>query len=227
MVMEHDFLSQFPAKTAEYLLALSYLVCFTLFWRYMSAKPSEATVARPVQTDFQIPDGIWVHPGHAWARLDGALATVGIDDFGHKLVGKVSGIEVPPVGTQLSQGDHAWSLSIGGKRVQMLSPVNGTVVEVNEKASADPTALHDPYGLGWIARVKTTRPSADTKQLLYGAAARNHVRDAFESLLARASPELGAVAHDGGVPVHGLAQAISPEHWDAIAREHFLTGEAS
>ena len=229
--MEFDFLAQFPAKTAEYLIALSYLALFAAFWRFMSKAPAtqEATAdnRRTAAADFTVPDGIQLHPGHAWLRMDTeACATVGVDDFAQKLLGPITRVELPQKGTVLLQGEPAWHLRVGDKRVPMLSPVDGMVTEVNAELSRVPEALSDPYGEGWLVKVKPTRPEADTHQLLRGATAKRYVQDAFESLLRRASPDLGAVAHDGGVPIHGFARAVDPEQWDAIAREHFLTGDA-
>ena len=229
--MEFDFLAQFPAKTAEYLIALGYLACFALFWRFLDRQPhtaaSAATERHPAASDFAVPDGVLLHPGHAWLRMDTlASATVGADDFAQRLVGPITRVELPHKGAVLLQGEPAWYFQVGDKQVPMLSPVDGMVTEVNSELARVPEALSDPYGEGWLVRVKPTRPEADTHQLLRGATAKRYVQDAFESLLRRASPELGAVAHDGGVPIHGLARAIDKEHWDVIAREHFLTGDA-
>ncbi len=231
--MEFDFLAQFPAKTAEYLIALSYLALFAAFWRFMDKSPhtAEAKAQEPAShsaaVDFTVPDGVLLHPGHAWLRMDaGATATVGADDFAQRLVGPVTRVQLPSKGAVLLQGEPAFYLQVGDKQVPMLSPVDGMVTEVNAELARVPEALTDAYGEGWLVKVKPTRPEADTHQLLRGATAKRYVQDAFESLLRRASPELGAVAHDGGVPINGLARAIDPEHWDQIAREHFLTGDA-
>lgn len=232
--MEHDFLAQFPAKMTEYLLSLTYLVLFMGFWRFLNPKQAEKQIAatvpagkRPEPIDFEIPIGVWLHPGHSWARLSDDLATIGIDDFGRRLVGDIDRVELPRVGQQLRQGEPAWRFQVDGRTVEMLSPVDGVVIEANDRVARDPTTLADPYGDGWIARVRPTRPTINKRQLLFGRTASHFERDAFDTLLAKASPELGAVAHDGGLAVNGLAQAISPDHWDALVRAQFLTEERS
>lgn len=231
--MEHDFLAQFPAKMTEYLLSLAYLVAFLGLWRYVNpekAKRVPATVPagkKQEPFEFEIPEGVWLHPGHSWARLSDDLATIGIDDFGRRLVGDIETVELPRIGQQLRQGEPAWRFTLDGRTVEMLSPVDGVVIEQNARVARDPQILRDPYGEGWIAKVRPTRATVNKHQLLFGRTATYYEREAFEQLLAKASPDIGRVAHDGGVAVNGLAQAISPENWDTLVRSQFLTEERS
>ncbi len=224
--MESDFLAQFPAKTAEYLLALSYLVSFVYFWRYISKEPQPAAApaTRSRHSDFAVPANVLLHPGHAWLRMDGEVATAGIDDFAQRLVGPVSQVELPEEGATLVQGQPAWQLTVDGRQISMVSPVDGTVVAVNPRLAHEATTLRDPYGEGWLVKVRPTRAHDQSVPLVRGDGARQFMQDAFEALLRRASPQLGPVAHDGGAPIHGFARALDPDKWDELAREHFLTG---
>ncbi len=232
--MGHDFLSNYSAKLLEYGLAIGYLLLFIPFWRYVQggkreqpalARAAEAAreAARAAAAWFTVPDKVWVHPGHSWARVesDGAV-TVGLDDFARKLVGPLSRVELPAAGAQVAQGEAAVALGADSKKVAMLAPVDGTVVAVN-RAASEPRHLDDPYGEGWLYRVKPSRLNANLKQLLSGAAARRWLEETGESLAARLSPEVGHVLQDGGAPVNGIAQAIDPAHWDEVARHYFLS----
>jgi hypothetical protein len=105
----------------------------------------------------------------------------------------------------------------------MLSPVDGTVVAVNPAAKGDAAALADPYGAGWLFKVKAPRLTANLRQLLAPPQALRMVEDAGEALVRRMSPELGQVLQDGGAPVHGIARALAGDGWEALAREFFLT----
>lgn len=224
------------ARALEYLVAVSYLLLFVPFWRWIDRPVPKTAVARAplplrlparIASWFQVPDGIHFHPGHAWAReeADGSVV-VGLDDFAGRLVGPPEAIRLPGAGAGLSQGEKGWALAAAGRSVGMLSPVDGTVEAVNEEALRHPEVVaRDPYGAGWLLRVRPTRLGANLKQLVSGEAARRWMDGAEAVLHASASAGLGPVAADGGVPVPGIAREIDPEAWDRIAGQFFLTGE--
>jgi glycine cleavage system H lipoate-binding protein len=247
--MAQDFLSLYPAKLMEYGLAIGYLLLFVPFWRYVQggrlaaaaagvreapgpraaavvareARPAGATALRPTAGWFQVPAGIHLHPGHTWARLEkDGLVTIGIDDFAHKLVGPAT-VDLPALGARVAQGEPALALCDEGRAVPMLSPVDGTVVAVNPVAKAGAAALADPYGAGWLFKVKAPRLTANLRQLNAPAQALRLAEDAAEALVRRMNPELGRVLQDGGTPVHGIARALAGDDWEALAREFFLT----
>jgi glycine cleavage system H lipoate-binding protein len=147
-----------------------------------------------------------------------------MDDFAQKLVGEVSGVKLPEVGARLGQGEKAWSLVADSKSVDMLSPVDGIVVAVNEQMAATPGRLNqDPYGDGWLLRVKSPRLTANLKQLLSGSLAKRWMEEVCETLRMMMDPELGRVYQDGGLPIDGMARGLNPSGWDAVARTFFLT----
>jgi glycine cleavage system H lipoate-binding protein len=239
--MEHGFLSVYSAKLAEYLLAIGYLLLFIPFWRYVQGgkrAPALAAAARGVTAQrataraarapagpgwFHVPDGVFLHPGHTWARLEAdGLVAVGADDFAHKLVGAAH-VALPGPGDHLRQGEPAFEIGDGEKTVPMLSPVDGTVVAVNAAAKREPDGLADPYGASWLFKVKAPRLAANLRQLMRESAARRFMADAEAALSLRLAPELGAVLQDGGAPVHGIARALAGDDWDETARQLFLT----
>lgn len=237
--MPHDILSVFSAKAVEYPLALLYLALFVPFWRYVNGgrkalaeRRATAPVARAKTPAFRaagvfdVPDAVHFHPGHSWARIDAGVVLAGMDDFAHKLVGPARMMDALEPGATITQGERAWTL-VGedGRTVDMLAPVDGTVVEVNRRALESPAlAAADPYGDGWLLKVRASRPAVNLKQLLSGSMARRWTEDSWESLL-RLNPEVGPVSIDGGQPVIGMARAADPEYWDQVAREFFLTRE--
>jgi glycine cleavage system H protein len=247
--MAYDLLSVYPAKSLEYLLAVSYLLLFIPFWRYVqgagraaatlhvSAPAHAAAAAKAASAPalpralpqpayagwFRVPTGVHLHPGHTWARLEpDGLVAVGVDDFAHKLVGPGMA-DLPALGDQVKQGEAAIALGDGARKVGMLSPVDGTVVAVNARAREMADALDDTYGAGWLFKVKAPRLGANLHQLLTDGAARRFLEDASERLAARMSPELGRVLQDGGAPIDGIAHALAGEQWDELARTFFLT----
>ncbi len=243
--MTHDFLSIYPAKLMEYGLAIGYLLLFIPVWRYVqgsrreapatagahaapgaraaAARPAGATALRTTAGWFHVPAGVRLHPGHTWARLESdGVVTVGIDDFAHKLVGPAT-VDLPALGTRVAQGEPALALCDEGCSVPMLSPVDGTVVAVNPAVKGDAAALDDPYGAGWLFKVKAPRLTANLRQLHATDAANRMLEEAGEALVRRMDPELGRLLQDGGAPVHGIARALAGDRWEAMARELFLT----
>jgi glycine cleavage system H lipoate-binding protein len=232
-----DFLASYDAKVAEYLLALCYLLLFVPMWRFVhgSARAAEATVgagarapalaARPAAASlgwFHAPDGVALHPGHAWARAgaDG-LVTVGIDDFASKLVDPER-VVLPSQGDRVLEGQPAFAVGDWVTTVPVLSPVAGEVVEVNATAAEAPGALHDPYGAGWLFKVRVAEP-LERARLMAGDAARAFLERSAEALALRLNPELGHVLQDGGTPVHGIARALAGDGWATMARHFFRT----
>jgi hypothetical protein len=104
--------------------------------------------------------------------------------------------------------------------VKIVSPVDGEVIAYN----AEPAA--EPYGQGWLFRVRPTDWKRSKAQLLDGQAARDWLEEQGRRLASRLSPEPVPVLQDGGAPVHGIAREIDPEHWDDVAREFFRTQES-
>lgn len=231
-MMPHDIFTMYSAKAIEYLIAVVFMLLFIPFWRFVNSGPAARVAAlavRPARVPrlaewFAVPERVFFHPGHAWARVDGdGLVTAGMDDFAQKLIGPLGGIRLPAVGARLAQGEPGWSLQADGRSVDMLSPVDGIVVDVNRGATRPGAPAPDPYQEGWLVKVRPTRLSANVKSLLGGEAARRWTAAAADALRGRLSPELGLAYQDGGVPVHGIARSLEPTHWDQLAREFFLT----
>lgn len=220
------------AKAMEYLLGITFLVLFTGFWRYATgganvAEPATLRVMPrlPLLDMFRVPEGVMFHPGHAWVRADApGMATIGMDDFAQQLVGPISSVSLPQLGTTLEQGSRGWRLQADGKSVDMLSPITGRVVALNDAIVQNPAELNDdPFGRGWLMKIEAPRLTANTKQLLRGRAARNLMESSWDELSAMLSPEVGMVMHDGGMPVKGLARTVDEENWDAVARRFLLS----
>ncbi len=231
-MIPHDFMTMHAAKMVEYLIAIGYLLLFIPFWRFVNGRPEPETVAvpavRPVAAFkqwFAAPEGLFFHPGHAWLRVDGPdIVTIGFDDFAAKMVGTPSALNLPPVGAGLTQGEPGWALVADGKTIDMLSPVDGVVVAINEQARRSPAAAHaQPYGNGWLLKVRNSNLAANLKQLLSGRLAQRWIEDLTDGLRGDVVPALGQVYEDGGVVVDGLARTMDPDAWDEVARRFFLT----
>src|SRR3974377_2259631 len=111
---------------------------------------------------FSVPENLRYHPGHTWALSESPnLVRIGMDDFASKLTGKLENITLPQRGKWIRQGQKIWTLHRNGVAVDMVSPIEGSIAEINEVAARDPElARKDPYGEGWLVTVQS--PDAKT-----------------------------------------------------------------
>jgi glycine cleavage system H lipoate-binding protein len=80
------------------------------------------------------------------------LVRVGLDDFASKLIGKIESVALPQRGRWVRQGQKIWTIFRDGKSVDMVSPIEGTVTDINEAVVKNPELVRrDPYGEGWGA----------------------------------------------------------------------------
>jgi glycine cleavage system H lipoate-binding protein len=213
----------FATKGVEYLLVLSFLAALVLFWRMLVKAPSSAGGAG--STWFHFPRDAWFHPGHSWARPgpDG-LVRVGIDDFAQKLIGAPTAVELPAPGARMVQGARGPRFRFGARAIDLFSPIDGEVVERNDALFAAPGLINaDPYGAGWLVKVRPERLESNLGNLLHEASAGAWMAAAEESLRARMAPGLGAVLQDGGVPIVGIARNVFGAGWEDVAEELLLT----
>ncbi len=226
------YVDLFATKGIEYLLVIGFLLALTPFWRILRA-PARAgmEVVRRAMASvaqwFSLPEGLFYHQGHSWLVPQGAeLVKVGVDDFAQKLVGRSNKITLPKVGSRIEQGEVGWKLDVGKKNVDMLSPVSGSVVAVNKDIVTNPDLINqDPYGKGWLVMVKPDNKRATVKNLLTGKVATAWMDKTADELREKMGSEIGTVYQDGGLPVSGIAKALSPDAWDKIASEFLLTHE--
>ena len=106
------------------------------------------------------PDDLRYHPEHDWARVDGEEAVLGITWFAQDALGELVHFEAPEVGATLSK-DASYAEVESVKAVSdVVSPLSGEVLEVNQKVVDEPeTVNEDPYGDGWLVRIRIADPS--------------------------------------------------------------------
>ncbi len=106
-------------------------------------------------------------PSGAWALADGHRIRVGMTDFLQQLNGDVAFAEVKPEGTAVAAGDEVATIETIKANVEVLSPVGGTVVEVNPAMELSPEAINqDPYGDGWLVVLEAADWPMDRESLL-------------------------------------------------------------
>jgi glycine cleavage system H protein len=174
---------------------------------------------------YQLPEALYYHHGHTWARvLDTDTVVVGIDDFARRLIGPTRTVRTPEVGTWLQQGDKVFALTTDGREAELVSPVDGEVLAVNPELTGNPALpTDDPYGRGWLLKVRPTRLTANLRSLLSGRLARRWTEDAREALDLQLMALSGSVLQDGGEPVADFARHLPAEDWKRLVGEFLLT----
>ncbi|MDX2437594.1 MAG: glycine cleavage system protein GcvH [Acidobacteriota bacterium] len=99
---------------------------------------------------------------HEWARVEGDLVVVGISHYAQDQLGEVVYVEVPDVGFDATAAEELGTLESVKAVSEYNSPVNGEVIEVNERLEDEPNLVNeDPYGEGWLAKIKGSIEGCD------------------------------------------------------------------
>lgn len=191
-----------------------------------SALPAAPPAPEPVWVaGYQLPEGLHYHRGHTWARvLDPKTILVGIDDFARKLMGSARDVNLPEVGSWVRQGGRAFEVGVNGRKAAFIAPVEGQVVEVNSAVTADPeVATQDPYGRGWLMKIRVKDMGTNLRNLMSGSLARRWTQDSREGLELRLMALSGSVLQDGGERVDDFARHLSDDEWKRLVGEFLLT----
>jgi glycine cleavage system H protein len=130
-----------------------------------------------VPAEESYPDDLYYHSEHDWARVDNSEATLGITWFAQDSLGELVHFEAPAVGTTVTK-DQSYGEVESVKAVSdVISPLSGEVLEVNEAVvDAPETVNDDPYGQGWLVRIRMSDPS-EVETLMDAGAYRAHVAE--------------------------------------------------
>jgi glycine cleavage system H protein len=106
------------------------------------------------------PDDLLYHPEHDWARVEGEEATLGITWYAQDQLGEVVFFELPEVGKTMSKDDAYAEVESVKAVSDVIAPLSGEIVAVNEGLGENPEKINDdPYGDGWLVRIKLADPA--------------------------------------------------------------------
>ncbi len=105
------------------------------------------------------PDDLLYHPDHDWARIEDGVATFGITWFAQDALGEVVFFDPPEVGSSVTAGESYAEVESVKAVSDVIAPLTGEIVEVNTALADAPEPINeDPYGAGWMVRVKLADP---------------------------------------------------------------------
>lgn len=163
-----------------------------------------AVPAKQPETEF------YVHPSHTFAKIVGAdTVEIGLDEFAQRAFGDVEFDTLPEVGAQLHQGDRAWTLQVGDRKVAQRMPVSGEILETRETAQ------------GWVLKAKVADLSTELANLIKSTSVVPWLKKARAQFVADYSGELMPVLQDGGELAEGFARHLTDEQWAVFCQEFF------
>ena len=116
------------------------------------------------------PEDLLYHPEHDWARIDGDEAVLGVTWHAQDALGELVHFEPPDVGASVGKDTSYGEVESVKAVSDLISPLSGTVIEVNQKVVEEPeTVNEDPYGDGWLVRIRLADDS-EVDDLLDAAA---------------------------------------------------------
>lgn len=187
------------------------------------AKLSEA--ASEIFSGFRVPAALRYHPGHTWLlRERKNVHRVGADEFAAILAGPVDRIELPKPGHWVRQGQKVIALYRGEDKIEMVSPVEGEVVEVNPELANNPHLMReDPYGQGWLMTVFAPDEEGPARNLLPANLLNSWMKDAAEGFFGLQPQLAGATAADGGRPSKDATANLPVAVWRKAAKQFLLS----
>jgi glycine cleavage system H protein len=117
-----------------------------------------------------VPDELRYTAEHEWVAVNGTVASVGVTDFAQRSLGDVVYVSVPAAGTAVTAGEPCGEIESTKSVSDIYSPVDGEVIESNPEIEDDPGLVNsDPYGAGWLLRIRLSDDGPHPDDLLTAA----------------------------------------------------------
>lgn len=118
-----------------------------------------------------VPSELFYTPEHEWVSINGTMASVGITDYAQRALGDVVFVSAPEAGSRVSAGEPCGEVESTKSVSDLYSPVDGEVTEVNPEIDDDPGLVNsDPYGAGWLFKIRLSEAESDVPPGLLTAA---------------------------------------------------------
>ncbi len=135
---------------------------------------------------YNMPDELYYHADHSWARIDGDTVMIGMSDFFQKEAGDIVFIDLPEEEDDVEQGEVCGKIQSRKWIGKLVAPVSGEIVEINEELEEDTSLINtDPYGEGWILKIEASDLDEELDNLMQGDALVSFI----EKEIARAEEE--------------------------------------
>ncbi len=226
----------FATKGIEYLAIISFFAILIPFWLILNKKVSitkklQSAIGVLTSSVLRIPQGLFYSKNHTWTHLEkSGAAKVGLDDLLLHITGEVTFKSLKSPGEFIYKGELLTQIDQNGKILNIFSPISGKVLNTNQELNENPEMLiQDPYGVGWIYKIKPSDWVAETKSYYLAEEATQWSAkeiDRFKDFLATSTnkytPEQSMlVLQDGGELRNNILSEMPGEIWNDF-QESFL-----
>jgi glycine cleavage system H protein len=218
----------FATKGIEYLIIITFLVLLVPFWVMLNKqKQISSTIKKALgfltESVLRIPQGLFYSKNHTWMYMEkSGTAKIGLDDLLLHITGEVKFKLNKSQGEVIQKGDLLTEIDQNGKLLRIFSPVSGKIMNINSIINEKPGLLNeDPYGKGWICKIKPSNWIAETKACYFAEEATNWSAselERFKDFLAESmknyapQPSL-VILQDGGELCDHTLSALPGEIW--------------
>jgi len=116
---------------------------------------------------YELNEGLYYSDDHVWVAAEGSLVRIGITDYAQKKLGEIVFAELPDVGSEVKRKESFGTLESVKAVSDLISPISGTVKEVNSEVTDNPELLNkDPYGKGWLMVIEPQSLESELKTLM-------------------------------------------------------------
>jgi glycine cleavage system H protein len=120
---------------------------------------------------YSMPDDLYYHEEHSWARVEGTRVTVGMNDFFQKEAGDIVFVDLPDEEEDVAQGEVCGKIQSRKWIGKLVAPLSGEIVKINEALEEDTGLINrDPYGEGWILQIEASDLDSELQELMQGDA---------------------------------------------------------
>ncbi len=194
------------------------------FDQYFYDQYTVHALVKPVEVlnihSFRIPQGYYLHKGHAWVKIEeGSTVRIGLDDFALRLLGPLENIEAPLVGKQMKRNTSQIMLKRGDKSAGVLSPVSGVVTDVNPRLREEGSlANNNPYTDGWVLRLHSEGLRNELKDLYIGSESKEFMEKEISHLYDIIEETGGLLNTDGGYLGEDIYGNMPQIGWERLTR---------
>lgn len=229
-----SYLDIFATKGLEYLIIIAFLALLIPFWIVLN---KQVKLTRQIQSALgtlsanilKIPQGLFYSRNHTWMHMEkSGAAKVGLDDLLLHITGEVKFSNLKKTGELINKGDLLTEIDQNGKILQVFSPLTGKILDTNPLLQESPGTLNeDPYGKGWIYKIKPTNWIAEAKSCYFAEDATiwsekelTRFKDFLAVTMKNHSPDASMVIlQDGGELCDHSLSTCSDEVWKDFQKE--------
>lgn len=184
---EFNYVNIFETKGIEYLAIITFLVILIPFWIILNRqikmnKRIKHALGVLTANVLRVPQGIFYSKNHTWTYLEKTgAAKVGLNDLLLHITGEVKFIDFKKPGEMISKGELLAILNQDEKALRIYTPISGKIISANPVISQNPEMLNeDPYGDGWIYKIKPSNWKAEINSYLFAEDATNWLKKELE-----------------------------------------------